>query len=474
MVEISAPKRESGISILGDVPWGTHFCQFYQTKQDLIDILVPYFKAGLKNNEFCMWVTSESLTVEEAKSSLKKAVQNLDDYIAEGQLEILDYSQWYTKSGKFESDYVLRSWAKKEEQVLKMGFDGLRVTGNISLLGKGDWENFADYEARVDNTIGKYRIKAVCSYSLDKCSESEIIEVADNHQFALIKKEDKWIVLESSERKRLAEALQKSEELYRTMVEALQEGLIIVDTHENISYVNPAACLILGYNQKELVKMNLCGFITPEGRRKVLQGTSKRRKGISEQYELQMKCKDGSFRDILVSVSPLTDEKGNYVRGVGLMMDITSRKQVELQLKDQSRVLLHKNIALKEILGQIAEDKSDIISNISNRLKKLVLPKLGRLKHKVNDMHQKSIGLIEKNIRNIAGSFGLKINDLTAVLSPREIEVCDLIRDNLSNKTINQELDISVKTVETIRKTIRRKLKLRNKQVNLRSYLKSL
>lgn len=35
--------RKFGIDIVGDVAWGTHFCQFYQTKQDLIDILVPYF-----------------------------------------------------------------------------------------------------------------------------------------------------------------------------------------------------------------------------------------------------------------------------------------------------------------------------------------------------------------------------------------------------------------------------------------------
>ncbi|MHC4363643.1 MAG: MEDS domain-containing protein, partial [Planctomycetota bacterium] len=43
--------RNSGIKVIGDVPWGTHLCQFYKTKEDLIDILVPYFKAGLQNNE---------------------------------------------------------------------------------------------------------------------------------------------------------------------------------------------------------------------------------------------------------------------------------------------------------------------------------------------------------------------------------------------------------------------------------------
>lgn len=51
--------RPTGISGIGDIPWGTHFCQFYEDRQDLIDTLVPYIKAGLENNEFCLWVASE-------------------------------------------------------------------------------------------------------------------------------------------------------------------------------------------------------------------------------------------------------------------------------------------------------------------------------------------------------------------------------------------------------------------------------
>ena len=89
--------RKSGIELIGDVPWGTHFCQFYQTKENLIDILVPYFKAGLENNEFCMWVTSQPLTVKEAEESLKNAVPYADTYLKTGQIEIVSYTDWYTK-----------------------------------------------------------------------------------------------------------------------------------------------------------------------------------------------------------------------------------------------------------------------------------------------------------------------------------------------------------------------------------------
>jgi len=202
--------RKTGTEIIGDVPWGTHICQFYQTKEDLLDILVPYFKAGLENNEFCMWITSEPLKVEDAKAALNKVVKNLDHFIKKGQIEILDYSEWYTKSGKFDVNNVLQGWVEKENQALKRGYDGLRLSGNTFWLGKKDWRNFTDYEEEVNKVIAKYRMIAICSFSLDKCGASEVTDVVSNHQFALIRREGKWVIIESSERKCAEAALRVS------------------------------------------------------------------------------------------------------------------------------------------------------------------------------------------------------------------------------------------------------------------------
>ena len=63
---MAADIRKSGIDVLGDLPWGEHFCLFYETKGDLLEAVVPYFKAGFDNNEFCMWAVSQPLTVAEA------------------------------------------------------------------------------------------------------------------------------------------------------------------------------------------------------------------------------------------------------------------------------------------------------------------------------------------------------------------------------------------------------------------------
>jgi PAS domain S-box-containing protein len=252
--------RKTAIDIIGDVLWGTHFCQFYETREDLIEILVPYFKAGLENNEFCMWITSEPLRVEDAITALKKQVPNLDDYIKRDQIEILDYSQWYTKPGYFDPDKVLEGWIEKEKQALKKGFEGLRLTGDTFWLESRDWKKFAEYEAAVNSMIGQHQMLAVCTYSLDKCSASEIVDVVSNHRFALVKRQAKWEIIGSAEYKNTVEALRQSQrqlsirnkiveifltipddEMYGAVLEVLLEAMEskygifgYIDEHENL------------------------------------------------------------------------------------------------------------------------------------------------------------------------------------------------------------------------------------------------
>lgn len=177
--------RRSGIEAVGDVPWGTHFCQFYETSEDLIGSLVPYFREGLKSNEFCMWVTSEPLQVGQAKAALQAAVPDLGQYIEKGQIEILDYSQWYTRSGKFSADEALQSGLNKLNSALKRGYEGLRVSVNTFWLEHANWADFIRYEETLNNIIGQYRMLAICAYSLRKCGPVDVLDVLCNHQFAV-------------------------------------------------------------------------------------------------------------------------------------------------------------------------------------------------------------------------------------------------------------------------------------------------
>jgi PAS domain S-box-containing protein len=323
--------RKTGIDIIDDAPWGTHLCQFYQTKKDLIDILVPYFKAGLENNEFCMWVTSEPLKVEDAKAALKKVVKNLDHFIKKGQIEILDYSEWYTKSGKFDANNVLQGWVEKENQALKRGYDGLRLSGNTSWLAKRDWRNFTDYEEEVNNLIGKYRMIAICTYSLGKCRASEVIDVVSNHRFALVRREGEWVIIESSDRKRAEEVLRGGEEKYRTILKNIEEGYFEVDIAGNFTFFNDFLSRLLGYSRDEMMGMNNRQYTDKENAQKLYQAFNRvyRTGEPAKGFDWEIIRKDGTKRYIETSVSLIKNSSGQLIGFRGIVRDITERKQTE-------------------------------------------------------------------------------------------------------------------------------------------------
>lgn len=183
--------RPTGIDVISIVPWGTHLCQFYETADDLRGTLVPYFKSGLENNEICIWVTSEPMTVEEATEALNQAVGDLSYYETRGQIQIVDHHEFYCQGGKFDGIKVIQQILEREEVALSSGFDGVRVNGNISWLPKEEWSSFVDYESGLDTAIRSHRIIAVCSYPLECHRPDEIVDIVSNHQGILIRRTDK-------------------------------------------------------------------------------------------------------------------------------------------------------------------------------------------------------------------------------------------------------------------------------------------
>jgi hypothetical protein len=192
----SGDRRNSGISLVGALPWGTHFCQFYKTKKDLLDTLVPYFKAGLENNEMCIWVTSDFLTEHEALKALGTNVPGFSDYLDRGQMEVFPYKDWYLIGGNFDLQRTLSMWMEKHDGALQKGFEGLRVSGNPYWIDdKKDWDDFAAYEAEINKVIGGTKLLVLCTYSLKKCGVSEILDVVKNHEFALAMNRGMWQVV---------------------------------------------------------------------------------------------------------------------------------------------------------------------------------------------------------------------------------------------------------------------------------------
>ena len=212
--------RESGIDAVGSIPWGTHFCQFYRTQQDLAETLVPFFEAGLKANESCLWVTSERLEKDIAEDLMIKAFPDFKKYWSTGQMEIISIKDWYVPGQQFSADSVLQGWIDKEADSKAKGFSGLRLTGDTFWVERSGWNDFMEYENKVNHAFRRYNLVALCSYCMDKCSAEDVIDVCCHHQFALARRQGNWELLESASLKIAKENLQQLNMQLESRVEA--------------------------------------------------------------------------------------------------------------------------------------------------------------------------------------------------------------------------------------------------------------
>jgi len=142
----------------------------------------------------------------------------------------------------------------------------------------------------------------------------------------------------------------------------------------------------------------------------------------------------------------------------------------EAKLQKQKSALEQKNIALGEVIAQIEVEKRRIKDDIETNVNIVVSPILEKLKKE--KASAKYVTMLKYHLGKLTSSFGSKITKKSFKLTPREIEVCNLVKGGLTSKDISNLLNISYRTIEKHRKNIRHKLGISNKRINLTSFLR--
>ena len=185
--------RRIGIPGIDRAAWGDHICVFFYSKAELLRLTIPYIKAGLEDDEFCMWITGGPVNEVEAFRALEQVLPNAADYLAQKQLEILPHTQWYLPSGVFDADMVLHNWVSKARHAEAKGFAGIRITGNpFWLRTEQDWSQFGRYEEAVTNAIRDEHCIALCTYPGHIGRLDEVHRVLSAHRSALFAWNDQW------------------------------------------------------------------------------------------------------------------------------------------------------------------------------------------------------------------------------------------------------------------------------------------
>jgi PAS domain S-box-containing protein len=363
--------RKTGISVVGDLPWGTHLCHFYETKEDLLDILLPYFKAGLENNEYCLWIVLAPLELDEAKAALRAAVPEAEQFLATGAMEIISSLDWYLPGGVFNPQQVIKQWQEKYAAAVAQGYDGLRANGNETWLNESNWQDYAQYEKELNELIKTQRMLLICTYSLASISGAKIFDVVQTHEFAIAKRQGQWEVIVSpalrqvkTELKRLNDELEQrvqkrtdeladsNEELRReinvrrqveeelrrqqTILQKIFDHIPVmigfVSEEGRLEMINRACERTLGWTLQEVQQQNW-GFIqscfpTSQERLDVQEIIAA---AAGEWTDLKITAKDGRVIDVTAAVVSLIDGTS-----LAIGQDISKRKQAEEKLRRQT------------------------------------------------------------------------------------------------------------------------------------------
>ncbi len=372
--------RKTGISVVGDLPWGAHFCYFYETKQDLLDVLIPYFKTGLENREFCLWVISNSelLTVPEATSALRNALPDLDRYVADRSIEVVGHEDWFLSGNAFDPNKVANRFRMRLNEALARGYAGMRVNGSPAWLHDAGPQELRKFEAELDKLFPNERTIASCTYPLASIGGEEIFDVVRTHQFAIARRQGKWEVVETPEliqakaeirrlnegleqrilertrelaaaneelrteileRKQAEDALRRSEDRNRLIIDTIPTMAWSLRPDGVVDFLNQRWMDYTGLSLEQYVKQPT-GPIHPEDIPRVIERWLVEM-AVGEAYEEEMRLRraDGEYRWFLVRTAPLRDEQGDLVKWYGVSTDIEDLKRAEAALKESQRRL---------------------------------------------------------------------------------------------------------------------------------------
>jgi PAS domain S-box-containing protein len=196
---------------------------------------------------------------------------------------------------------------------------------------------------------------------------------------------------------------------------------------------------------------------------------------LTTSYEVSYSYPDGTEHDLLVFKSLFFNNDGSIGGIIGTNLDITERNKAQVKAELHAEELNNTNTALRVLLKQVNENKAEMESKVLDNFTRLVNPYLDLLDENLaHTRQQEYIRVIQENIKKITSSFSVNLSSSYLNLSPREIQVADLVRQGRSNKDAANILNISVNAVEFHRNNLRKKLGLQNKKINLRTYLLSM
>ena len=281
-----------------------------------------------------------------------------------------------------------------------------------------------------------------------------------------------------TERKEAEEKLRQSEQLYRTLVETMSEGVIMHDPDGRITYANERVCELLNVTAEALVGQQILDFLDDRNRRILEKKLKSSSEDNGQPFELTWTRIDGKHISTMVSPADVKAADGSLKASISVITDMSKLKQTEAMLKRTGRTLEsqrnsleEKDTALKQVFEHLEQEKAAYKKHICSDIELELKPLLRLIKSAGSTEQKQRVDRAGRKLKVLLDQDVDTFDKLFSELTPREREVCNLIKDGMSSKEMSQQLNLSVLTIHKHRENIRKKLDVKNKSVNLSTYL---
>jgi PAS domain S-box-containing protein len=291
------------------------------------------------------------------------------------------------------------------------------------------------------------------------------------------------LTLDITERRRAEEDLRQKEGQLHALLTSISDHMSMMDKDFNIIWANEKAIRLFGNDiiGKKCYEVYHRGTSPCEPQ--PCSTLKAFKSGKSHTHTTEVTTRDGiSLYYHCTANVALRDSDEKPTAVLEISRDVTKEKKLESELRTKaaeldakSHSLEETNTALRVLLKQREADKAELEEKVLSNVKHLVLPYVERLKKTSLDNNQmSSVDILQSNLKEIISPFSRKLSSKYLGLTPTEIRVANLIKDDKTTKEIAEFMNMSEKTVETHRAHIRRKIGIKHKKVNLKTYLSSL
>ena len=193
---------------------------------------------------------------------------------------------------------------------------------------------------------------------------------------------------------------------------------------------------------------------------------------LSENWKIQLELKEQyeKLEEQQVKQAVILNQAQGKVQEV-----LTSKRNIDEELSLKTKHVEETNTALNVLLRERENYKTMLEENVILNINQYVLPNFVKLESTDLTMGQKTIlATIKESLHNITSSFTSKVGVMRFNLTPVELEVANYVKYGRSSKEIAELLNLSILTIESYRKSIRKKIGLTNTKENLRTRLMEL